>query len=308
MIDLKILQDICSEYLAEEAYLMNTKECRTTLHNIVQSITPESREILGKKAATKISNNTSFQYSNDVLSREQIDLQRAGITQLFQRDYDVLQHFKERQVFNRHVWKISDNIPRSRLESQKTFPQACHSLNDVTECPSLLELVTSDYILNIVESYLGCVPTLYSLNAMWSFPTKEHYVGTQHFHRDLDNLRSLTLFIFLTDVDQINGGHEYYPESHIKRPFTPPLAFHGKSGTAFISDPFGLHRGCPVIDGERLIFWARYGLYDNGYSTDITPERLDYSLIKNRINDTEKMRYILRPLFQTEFSGDFISF
>ncbi len=190
-------------------------------------------------------------------------------------------------------------------------------------------------MLQVAEAYLGCPPTIYSLHAWWSFAqggTATRY--SQALHRDQDDLRFLTLFVYLTPVDERTGAHRYIRHSHDKHRLATVLSAQGWSGddikTAFevlfagtgyaqsqaidglvghlatvwtgppgsatLADTYGLHMGIPLVEGERLMLWVRYGLGmqpepDFGDGSDAYAATL-----RQRIPPTERARYINRLL------------
>jgi hypothetical protein len=127
---------------------------------------------------------------------------------------DVLRHFAAQPCFDAHVYAKSDGEPRTVEELAAAADFGCYRPEDVVTSPHLLELANDPRILRAVESYLGCVPSLYSMNAWWSFPRAGHPVSlTREFHRDGDDLKNCVLFMYLTDVGA-DGCHEYIRYSH----------------------------------------------------------------------------------------------
>jgi len=128
---------------------------------------------------------------------------------------DVVRHFRDRPCFNGHVHASSDKIPRRLGAGAEAFHYGSYTLDDVIDAPFLFELANSGALLAIAERYLGCTPTLYSLNAWWSFPGLARPANvSQSFHRDLDDFRFCTLFLYLTDVDAKGGPHAYVRRTH----------------------------------------------------------------------------------------------
>jgi hypothetical protein len=74
------------------------------------------------------------------------------------------------------------------------------------------------------------------------------------------------------------------------------LEVEGKAGSAFIADVYGLHRGVPVISDDRLLFWGRFALFDNGFSSDLSSHKADWSDVKNRIDQTSYNEYLLSSI------------
>ncbi|MBM3546976.1 MAG: hypothetical protein FJX54_08480 [Alphaproteobacteria bacterium] len=128
---------------------------------------------------------------------------------------EVVRYFRERPCFNAHVHASSDKVPRRLGEGAEAFHYGSYALDDVVAAPFLVELANSPALLAIAERYLGCTPTLYSLNAWWSFPGLARPAKvSQSFHRDLDDFRFCTLFLYLTDVDARGGPHAYVRRTH----------------------------------------------------------------------------------------------
>ncbi len=156
----------------------------------------------------------------------------------------------------------------------------------------------------------------------------------QFFHRDVHDLKLLTFFVFLTNTKKDNGGHCYIKYSHdydamnknlkkneislLKDKDKSILSFfeldknsyghedslellksnyeylHGESGSSFVTDNFGLHRAIEPKDGERLIFWLSFGLFNNQNHQRL-PKRFPSSKISKKFNhDDEKFKYIYR--------------
>jgi len=129
----------------------------------------------------------------------------------------VRQSLEQRPCFATHVVVPSNRAsftPSTLGECAKTSHLACYELAEVIEAPGLWETANRPDILSLAETYLGCCPTLYSLNAWWSFPRDRTAKYTQHFHRDFDDFKFCTLFVYLTDVDENSGPHRFIRKSH----------------------------------------------------------------------------------------------
>ena len=128
---------------------------------------------------------------------------------------DLVDYFINTDCYNAHVYSRSDKIPLRVAEIAKVFPFGSYELTDIVNAPHLLELVNHPDILSAAKNFLGCTPTVYSMNALWSFPCEDDPQRiTQSFHRDVDDYRFLSLFIYLTDVNEHAGPHQYIPKTH----------------------------------------------------------------------------------------------
>ncbi len=265
-------------------------------------------------------------------------LRRQGIARLGQvldrqQVDDLHRHFAAAPCFAAHIAAKSDGQARSIAECAALGSQGSYRLSDILSAPYLLELANRDDILALMESYLGCVPSIYSINAFWTFPGGAPIPGLQTYHRDFDDFRFCTLFVFLTDVAANDGAHIFIRGTHrinlverqlqeadpngdhaaeLKRLFAkvavieePSLgAFRqqfetveGPAGTAIFENTYGLHRGV-APQKNRLLVWIRYGLYRNwaNLTDKITP--VPRSVVAGRIPDTPRHRYINRLIVE----------
>ena len=251
------------------------------------------------------------------------------------RAADMLAYFRTRPVLAGHEPGVTDGQERDLAATRLISHYGCYGAADVLRCPHVLEIANDARILQAVEAYLGCPPTIYHVNAWWSFA----HGGTaarwsQSLHRDLDELRFVTMFIYLTPVDERTGAHRYIKHSHDKAQLARALTaagwqpsaietaaqalfcgtgyamsgtaddllghlakvWQGPAGSAVLADTYGLHMGIPLVEGERLMLWVRYGLgfphepaFGGGagrYAATIAP----------RIPQTARARYVNRLL------------
>lgn len=92
---------------------------------------------------------------------------------------------------------------------------AGYTMDQLLRTPAVIDIFNRADIVDFVQSYLGCVPTLYSINGWWSFPASApESINVQYFHRDNDDWRFCALFVYLTDVDALAGPHQVVAGSH----------------------------------------------------------------------------------------------
>jgi hypothetical protein len=197
------------------------------------------------------------------------------------------------QHWNTQVASL-DDVPRGA-----NF--ACYDRLDLWSSPHLLELVSGDDLLDLAQSYLGCTPTLCSFNAYWALSERPADPKLQAFHRELDDGRSLAIFVLLTPVEDLEDGAHFYVEtSHdlacleaglradgvgtkldylLVGPFVAPMAmrlfgrnarrFKGPAGAAFCIDGFGLNRSVVPRSRPKLLLEFRFGTFFNEYVYDV---------------------------------------
>lgn len=147
----------------------------------------------------------------------------------------------------------------------------------VIAAPHVLRLANHPRVLATVSRILGAKPTISYIGIWWSMAHGHAAEREQLFHRDYDDFRFLKLFIYLTDVDEEGGPHQFVRGSHrdarllTRRRFTDDevaeayaaedrLEITGAAGTAFLESTFGLHRGFPPQSKPRLMLQALYCL------------------------------------------------
>jgi hypothetical protein len=131
----------------------------------------------------------------------------------------------------------------------------CTSMNGAILTPHLLETALAH--TDLVAAYLGCdPPVMYSINVFWTRPgPAAARKDIQEFHRDKDDERFVTMFVFLTDVFE-DGAQDIEGPDGVIRGITGP------AGATFLSDTSRQHRGRKPTRGERGIAWVRWGVSD----------------------------------------------
>ena len=210
----------------------------------------------------------------------------------------------QKPVYKGHTIRNSNHLIQGPIDlASCQDPAVCYTPYDIAHCPHLLEIATHPSILNTIESYFGCPPTLYDFNLLWILGGHGSH-STQKYHRDFDDFYQVTLFVYLTDVlDELSGPHNYLLGTHKGKEKGKSLFIFGKEGTVFLEDSFGKHRGTtPAKGAKRLMFWARYGLgknclYKQNYSfKDFKKWHLSSDFFKDRlsINNDIRRQFIFR--------------
>ena len=147
--------------------------------------------------------------------------------------------------------------------------------------PDIQELATDPTFLSVARSFLGCPPVL-DLMAMWWSTAYSKVASTeiaQLYHFDLDRLKFLKFFIYLTDVTVDNGPHVYVTKSHRRDKRPKELWRDGRipdadveavypkddiikvcapRGSVFVGDTTAFHKGTTLESGDRLVLEIEY--------------------------------------------------
>lgn len=260
----------------------------------------------------------------DALSRDQVD--------------EIIDHFSNRPLYSGHIASLSSQKPCSYEHISTACKQAAYSLSDIVEAPHLLEIANSNRVLSVVSNYLGCLPSIYSMNCWWSFSGDQAGAAVaQRYHRDPDDYRFCSLFIYLTDVGPENGPHIYLRRSHDLERFRETLRgrisdarrveeivesslyrdgnsadlesvvneylrdmlveYVGNAGSAFIEDTYGLHKGQSLVTGRRLVFWVRYGMRKTLSYVFDKTAPVEYD-VRDRLGDNPLYQFVNRLILR----------
>lgn len=156
---------------------------------------------------------------------------------------------------------------------QYFFPE-----NLVLQCPAVLEILSDPGFILTAQKYLGCEPVLDIVSLAWNAPysrTINDHLG-QRYHFDMDRIKWIKFFIFITGLSNDNGCHYFIRGTH--RSGTQPKAllergyariedqeifshysssqeirFFGPRGMILAEDTRGFHKGAPALNSPRLL-------------------------------------------------------
>lgn len=243
-----------------------------------------------------------------------------------------------------HIFS-SDKRQKPLADVRRDSSFAGYTADQLLRTPHLVDFFNEPAIVDFIQLALGCVPTLYSVNAWWSFPARSPKdLGNQFFHRDNDDWRFITLFLYLSDVDEDSGPHQLITGSQslpgmerllerarhagagdasfdivnsftdffgadfsadCERLFRDSIVdIKGEAGTMFMANTVAIHRGLVPTKTARLVAWARYGLGPNTNSVDLEQGPLSHHQVRSHLSDTLRNRYINRLLFEFDRAGD----
>lgn len=124
---------------------------------------------------------------------------------------EVVDYFEATKCYMAHVPAYSDGVPRSVAEASKSSNYGSYQLRESLLAPHLVEFALAPPVIRLAAAYLGCIPSLYSINTFWTFPSVKR--GLSHeFHRDEDDYRFMVIFIYWTDV-AVGEGEFYFIEA-----------------------------------------------------------------------------------------------
>jgi hypothetical protein len=162
--------------------------------------------------------------------------------------------------------------------------------NPHINCEAVDRICRNAKLVEITREYLGAEPILWLTLLKWSFPFSDNRAGfypttyrnpteydIHNFHYDFLDFKSLTLFVYLTDIDSDSGAHMVIEATHnnkrlkdiknltldeevAQEKFGARIkVILGKKGTAFFEETTAYHR-VGVCKSRRLILSIDYVL------------------------------------------------
>ncbi|HWE72067.1 MAG TPA: phytanoyl-CoA dioxygenase family protein [Stellaceae bacterium] len=154
---------------------------------------------------------------------------------------------------------------------------------DLINHPDVQALMADPAIIAAAQAYLGTEPVV-DVVAMWwntAFSDQPDSEAAQYFHFDLDRIKWVKFFIYLTDVSSDSGPHYFIAKSHRTGGIPPALLAKGYArltddevsahfdrrdfiefvaprGTILAEDTRGLHKGQNVRAGHRLVLQIQF--------------------------------------------------
>jgi len=216
-------------------------------------------------------------------------LNNEGVTKPFCLDSvdinkeNFFNYFKNQKIFY-------DKNPENKFylkDKEESLEIGYFDNKDTANCPYIFDVVNDPYLVETLSTFFGCPYKLDYISAWWSFKNSstEPRERTQYFHRDLDNFNFVKLFLYLTDVDDLSGPHQYIKFSHKKKiekiistkvvdfkrikenvDNKDIYTFKGKAGSLLLENTFGLHRAKAPKNNDRLMMVMTFSLVKTPYS------------------------------------------
>lgn len=178
------------------------------------------------------------------------------------------------------VKRLARYEPGNPLAVRYDYPSAT-LLNNA----DVQDLLADPSLIAIAQEYLGCLPKADVLSMWWhtNFHSQPDSEAAQFYHFDMDRLKWLKVFIYLTNVGPGDGAHSFIEGSHragaipehmlnkgyvrlsdseVLSHYTDAkqVDFCAPRGTVIVEDTRGLHKGNAVEPGgtSRLILQLQF--------------------------------------------------
>ena len=214
---------------------------------------------------------------------------------------------------NKNINKVTNLKNKEKDISYINFHE-----KDLIKCPEIQELTLNKLFLNICRKYFGSEPILTNIGIAVTYPTQEPKTEyAQLYHFDLDRIRWLKFFVYLSDVKENDGPHCFIKGTH--KAFSKPYELVkkgykriedkelfkylnkddeqillGPKGTVFVGDSSAFHKGLNPIKKKRIMLQLEYSnsLFGSKY------EKIELSNYENlSMKKQELLRYKLFSRF-----------
>jgi len=213
----------------------------------------------------------------------------SGVPSLFTIDPDIgftsFEWPADQVALVKKAIKNTQKIKEQDKWEGKSYFRSMKSLKEYSLDSPEMKLATSDAMLKSVAQYLGRLPMLLDISARISLSDADSpgskLSGSQMFHRDMDDVASVKVWILCSDVKSENGPTVLLPTkiSHTiarkigyrqgdKIPNDVPFEDHqadffeatGPIGTSFATDTCSsFHYGSRTeVSKERLVLYFQY--------------------------------------------------
>lgn len=170
-------------------------------------------------------------------------------------------HLLAEPCYPSHVPVYAKAAPRPMRFEDWNAPYGSYATRSVLEAPGFLSAVLSEPVMGTAVPYFGCLPLVYSVNTFWTLPGRGG-AFTHGYHRDLDDVRFLSVFVYWTDVAAGEGEFRFLARSHDYRMAGPLL-----EASPVAAQVRGMNRDLNLFDTLR--FLDRGG---SGYGQDVLLE------------------------------------
>ena len=191
-----------------------------------------------------------------------------------------------------HSCEVRDEVPDAKAVQTRTFAsdrgkpvgvRYDFAAADLLANQDVQLLLCDPSLVAISQAYLRTTPIADVLGMWWhtAYSDKPSEAAAQLYHFDMDRIKWLKFFIYLTDVGPDNGPHSFVAGSHgadgiprallskgyarltdeeVRKHYRTEdiVEFADVQGTVIVEDTRGLHKGKHVAAGDRLMLQLQF--------------------------------------------------
>lgn len=261
-------------YLHRKLFYLTNGLTNSIATALIKIFNPKNLEI----AATpvKFSNLTAKQIADKIRQDGFYQFEQRLDDQIIQKILDFAK--TEKTVTRRNLYVIDYNTAEKISYDEMLVDNSARfdfTESDMCKSNEIMQLAFDKSFCNIAQEYFGSLPVMEPFGMWWSKPCADKKLqshAAQQFHYDMDRIKFLKIFIYITDVTSENGPHCYVKGSHknLKKSLRKDgryedqeienaygkesiIEFCAPRGTIYAVDTRGLHKGVPLRSSNRLI-------------------------------------------------------
>ena len=193
---------------------------------------------------------------------------------------------------------------------------------DLLKNEEVQKLLADMSLIAVAQAYLQCKPKSDVLGMWWhtAFSKEENPDAATMYHFDMDRIKWLKFFFYLTDTTKETGAHQFIEGSHngnipykfLKRGYSrlkasevleyygedKEITYEAPKGTIIAEDTSGLHRGNPVQRDDRLLFQIQFS--DALFGAELHTSKLDEENLHLMLKDRIKKYPDIYELYTTD--------
>jgi hypothetical protein len=171
---------------------------------------------------------------------------------------NIHNHLSQLERYPGHIISNSNRPTKHNLKNSKFIT---YHPKDFLKSNDIQKIIFDKKLISIATEYFDCLPTCITLNCYWQNALNDQDYNPQFFHRDNHDLKLLTYFIFLTDTNTLDGGHEYIKYSNNLKNFNNNLDIQTKNKiNSLLKKKFKINN----LSKENLLYLF-FELDKNGY-------------------------------------------
>lgn len=270
---------------------------RKLAHLIAQSNYSTSGQMGTLLAKVRVNRNLKFKDSKllDSSNHQRVlsELRLQGYSKIINISdlpfFSYLDQLKNEPVYSSLLWK-SDRYKRLKFQDRPDPNQDFIwyvSPKSVLKNPGFEKLIMDPFWKNISDDYLNGDSKIFSIRCWHSFPkNNSEYSTPENWHTDVgDGFNFIKFFVALTDIEATNGPTQILPinKNNLKKRFlanrrfseeeitkymkklgVSPISAIVEKGTIYVADTRQIHRGMPVVSGNRFLFNFTVAIDDFG--------------------------------------------
>jgi hypothetical protein len=185
---------------------------------------------------------------------------------------NIHNHLSQLERYPGHIISNSNRPTKHNLKNSKFIT---YHPKDLLKSNDIQKIIFDKKLISIATEYFDCLPTCITLNCYWQNALNDQDYNPQFFHRDNHDFKLLTYFIFLTDTNTLDGGHEYIKYSNNLKNFNNNLDIQTKNKiNSLLKKKFKINN----LSKENLLYLF-FELDKNGYGhEDIYDELKKYKI------------------------------